>query len=79
MLWVKDAPASYRLYELWHQYWLESEALGLPIDQPSLAKANKECGHLIKRIPDTYNCILFTRNNFVEKAHILHVAAYLNP
>lgn len=76
---VKDAPVSYRLYELWHQYWLESEALGLPIDQPSLAKANRECGNLVKRIPDTYNCILFTRNNFVEKAHILHVAAYLNP
>lgn len=79
VLWVKDVPASYRLYELWHQYWLESEAQGLPIDQPSLAKANRDCGHLIKRIPDTYNCILFTRNNFVEKAHILHVAAYMNP
>lgn len=79
VLCVKDVPVSYRLYELWHQYWLESEDLGLSIDQPSLAKSNRECGHLIKRIPDTYNCILFTRNNFVEKAHILHVAAYMNP
>ena len=79
VLWVKDMPDSYRLYELWHQYWLESEAIGLPIDQPSLAKANRMCGHLIKRIPDTYNCILFTRNKFVEKAHILHVSAYRNP
>ncbi len=79
VLWVKDVPDSYRLYELWHQYWLESEAIGLPIDQPSLAKANRECGHLIKRIPDTFNCILFTRNSFVEKAHILHVAAFRNP
>lgn len=79
VLWVKDTPISYQLYEMWHQYWLESEALGLPIDQPSLAKANRDCGHPIKRIPDTYNCILFTRNNFIEKAHILHVAAYMNP
>lgn len=79
VLWVKDVTDSYRLYELWHQYWLESEALGLPIDQPALAKANRECGHLIKHIPDTYNCILFTRNNFVEKAHIMHIAAYRNP
>ena len=55
------------------------EAIGLPIDQPSLAKANRECGHLIKRIPDTFNCILFTRNSFVEKAHILHVTAFRNP
>lgn len=79
VLWVKDVPDSYRLFELWHQYWLESESQGLPIDQPSLAKSNKACGHLIKRIPDTYNCILFTRNSFVEKARILHVAAYRNP
>jgi hypothetical protein len=79
VLWVKDVPDAYRLYELWHQYWLESEALGLPIDQPALAKANRECGYLIRRIPDTYNCILFTRNDFVEKAHILHIAAYRNP
>ena len=79
VLWVKDVPDSYRLYELWHQFWLESVALGLPIDQPSLAKANREIGYLIKRIPDTYNCILFTRNCFVERAHILHVAAFRNP
>lgn len=79
VLWVKDVPDSYRLFELWHLYWLQSEAIGLPIDQPSLAKANRECGHVISRIPDVYNCILFTRNNFVEKASILHVAAFQNP
>ena len=76
---VKDSKVSYRLFENWHQFWLESQALGLPIDQPSLAKANREVGHVIQRIPDTYNCILFTRNSFTEHAHILHVAAFRNP
>lgn len=79
VLYVKDTPQTYRLYEMWHQFWLESQALGMPIDQPSLAKANRECNHLIKRIPDTYNCILFTMNDFTDKAHILHIAAYRNP
>lgn len=79
VLLVKDTPETHCLYQLWHQYWLESVSLGLNIDQPSLAKANRECGHIISRIPDTYNCILFTRNSFTDKAHVLHVAAYRNP
>lgn len=79
VLYVKDKPQTYRLYEKWHQFWMESQAMGMPIDQPSLAKANRECGHPIQRIPDTYNCILFTLNDFTDKAHILHVAAYRNP
>lgn len=79
VLLVKDTPETHCLYQLWHQYWLESVSLGLNIDQPSLAKANRECGHIISRIPDTYNCILFTRNSFTDKAHVLHVAAFQNP
>lgn len=79
VLYVKDVEETRRIYALWHQYWLDGQKAGLRIDQPSLAKANREMGHLIKRIPDTYNCILFTRNTFTEDAFILHIAAYRNP
>lgn len=79
VLYVKDTPQTHHFYEMWHQNWLDSNAHGVPIDQPSLAKTNRDCGHVIKCIPDTYNCILFTMNNFVEQAHILHVASYRNP
>jgi hypothetical protein len=79
VLYVKDTQQTHKLYELWHQYWLEGNAMGLRIDQPSLAKANREIGHIIKQIPDTYNCILFTHPPFVREAHILHIAAYKNP
>lgn len=79
VLYVKDTLQTHKLYELWHQYWLEGNAMGLRIDQPSLAKANREIGHIIKQIPDTYNCILFTYPPFVREAHILHIAAYKNP
>lgn len=79
VLYVKDVPIAHKLYERWHQFWQESYKLGLPIDQPSLAKANRESGHIIRRIHDTYNCILFTKNIFSYKAKILHIAAYRNP
>lgn len=79
VLYVKDTTQTHKLYELWHQYWLEGNANGLGIDQPSLAKANREIGRVIEQIPDTYNCILFTRPPFVREAHILHIAAFQNP
>ena len=79
VMYVKDLPETHQFYDLWHQYWLDSCKKGLLIDQPSLAKANREVGHMVCRIPDTYNCILFTMNDFVEKSHILHISAYRNP
>ena len=79
VLLVRDTQKTHKLYELWHQFWKEGNDIGLKIDQPSLAKANREMGHIIKQIPDSYNCILFTRPPFVREAHILHIAAYQNP
>ena len=76
---VRDTEQTYLLYTLWHQYWKEGIVRGLTIDQPSLAKANREIGHIIKQIPDTYNCILFTKPIFIRDSHILHIAAYQNP
>ena len=76
---VRDTQKAHRLYELWHQYWKNGIEKGLKIDQPALAKANREVGHVITKIPDSYNCILFTRPPFVRDAHILHIAAYQNP
>lgn len=79
VLYVKDTPNTHKLYELWHQNWIESQSIGVPIDQPSLCKANIQCNHIIKKIPDTYNTILFTQCSFTRDAHILHIAAYRNP
>lgn len=79
VLFVKDTKQTHKLYKLWHRYWKEGNEIGLKIDQPSLAKANRDMGHIIQQIPDSYNCILFTRPPFVRESHILHVAAYQNP
>lgn len=79
VLYVKDTPNTHRLYDLWHQNWLESQRIGVPIDQPSLCKANIQCEHLLKRIPDSFNRILFTQTSGTREAHILHIAAFRNP
>lgn len=79
VLFVKDVDTTYKLYDDWHRFWLESVAKGIGIDQPALAKANRSLGYVIWLIPDTYNCILFTRVPFYEDAHILHIASYRNP
>lgn len=79
VLFVKDTKTTHRLYELWHFFWVESNKRKLKIDQPSLAKANSEMGHIIQQIPDSYNCIVFTHPPFVRNAHILHIASYRNP
>jgi len=79
VLLVKDTKRAHQLYEVWHRFWKDGIEIGLKIDQPSLAKANREVGHIIEQIPDTYNCIVFTRPIFVRDAHILHIASYQNP
>lgn len=79
VLYTKDVPEAHNLYRLWHETWLSGVERGINIDQPTLAYANIQCNHLIQQIPDSYNCILFTRPPFVREAHILHIAAYQNP
>lgn len=79
VLYVKDTERTHQLYKLWHQNWQISYTKGVPMDQPSLAQSNRELGRIIRLIPDTYNCILFTQPLFVREAHILHIAAYRNP
>lgn len=79
VLLVRDTMKADELYERWHRYWKEGITVGLKIDQPALAKANRDMGHIIQQIPDTYNCILFTQPPFLREAHILHIAAYQNP
>ena len=79
VLYVKDCPEAYALYDRWHSIWEEGVREGVNIDQPSLAKANIESGHLIERIPDGYNCVMYTQPSFAKDAFILHFAAYRNP
>ncbi len=79
VLYVKDHPKAYTLYEKWYSIWLEGTRRGVNIDQPSLAKANIESYYLIERIPDRFNCIIYTQPDFAKDASILHFTAFRNP
>ena len=78
VVYAKDTPNAHQLFQLWHQYWLAGLKKYVPIDQPSLAKANIECGHLIQLIDNRWNCIMFTYPRKATEAYILHFAAYRN-
>ena len=79
IIYSKDTDASLQFYKYWHQYWLDSVALSIGIDQPALAKANREMGRIIEPIPDVFNCIVYTQNSFTRDARILHISAFRNP
>ncbi len=73
VMYVKDSPMAYRLFNLWHKYWLESLTNCPGVDQPALAKAHKECGYAITELDGVWNCQL--DHNFINhlsKAKILH-------
>lgn len=78
VIYVKDTPMAHKMFQLWHQYWIQGGRIGINIDQPSLAKANIHCGHLIERIDNKWNCIMFTYPRWAKNAYILHYAAYRN-
>jgi lipopolysaccharide biosynthesis glycosyltransferase len=79
VLFVRDTPETYAVYENWHSTWQLGVEKGINIDQPSLAKANIEADHLIERIDDKYNCVIYTQPDFAKEALILHFTAYRNP
>lgn len=78
VIYAKDTPVVHTLFEKWHDNWLEGLSLDIRIDQPSLAKANIECGRLIQPLENKWNCIMFTYPRWAKEALILHFAAYRN-
>lgn len=78
VIYAKETPAAHALFEKWHSNWLLGLGMEIRIDQPSLAKANIECGRLIQPIENKWNCIMFTYPRWAKEALILHFAAYRN-
>lgn len=76
VMFVKDTPNAYKFYDLWYKYWEESRKCGKSIDQPALAKANKDCNYPIKELCGIWNCQLSDNFiNYLSDAKILHYFA----
>lgn len=78
VLYAKDTKIAHELFDKWHQYWSEGVDRGVNLDQPSLAKANIECGHPIQSIDNKWNCVMFTHPRWAKEAYIQHYSWYQN-
>ena len=78
VIFCKDTPATRNFFALWHAYWKEGLAFGIKIDQPSLAKANIEMGHLIKPIANEWNMVLYTQHINCSNSIVFHIPSYRN-
>ena len=74
----KDTELTQLFFKKWHSHWLKGLEKGLGIDQPSFAMANIETGHLIQRLDNSWNCIMYTYPEFDKDAKILHFSSYKN-
>jgi len=75
---AKDTTDSRLFFERWHNYWLKGSEKGVPIDQPSFAKADIESGYRIHRMDDRFNCVMYTHTLFVGEAKIMHFCSFRN-
>lgn len=63
IIYVKDTPDIYKLFEVWHASWKSYLHLGTNLDQPAFCKAAQETHCNIKRMPSIWNY-------FLERAEI---------
>ena len=76
--YAKDNPDVHRLWKCWYEEWEKGIKLGIKIDQPSLGKANMLCNHLIQRLPDVYNTLIYMNPIYAKDAKILHFWNFRN-
>ena len=72
IIYVKDTPLAHQFYKQWNQNWFEGEKRGVNMDQPAFALTNFQMGHIVKVLPDIWNCELKHGIKFLKDAIIVH-------
>lgn len=72
VIFVKDTPTTREFYKKWNSNWKKGAKKGVKMDQPSFALTNYEFNHLIKRLPDDWNCELKHGITCFKSAKIVH-------
>ena len=72
VIYVKDSPIAYQFYDLWNQNWINGLEKGVKMDQPAFALTNFQMGHIIKTLPDIWNCELKHGIRYLKDAYIVH-------
>lgn len=72
VIYVKDNDVTRKFFQTWNDSYLEGYDLQVTMDQPSFAKTNYEMGHIVKTLPDTWNCEFKHGIKFLKDAKIVH-------
>lgn len=76
VFYVKDNEQAHTLYRLWHTFWKEGQHKGIHYDQPSLGRANQECGNIIKELDGIWNCQIMENGlQYLATSKIIHFYA----
>lgn len=76
VMFVKDVPESYSFYDRWYTYWNEARQHGNNVDQPPLAKVNKDFNFMIQELDGSWNCQMVENFvNYLNRGKILHYFA----
>lgn len=72
VMFIRDTPQSYSLFDAWHQEWLRGTTMDFYGDEPPLMAVNKRLGYIIQEIPGEWNCQIFMNPLFIHQAYITH-------
>ena len=72
VIYVKDVPETHEFYRRWNENLNKGYSAKVFMDQPSFAKTNYEMGHVIRHLPDVWNCELKHGIRYLKDAKIVH-------
>lgn len=78
VIYAKDSDNAHALWSKWHECWAEGEKAGVGIDQAALGRANLQMGHIIQRLDDVWNTLIYMSPIFAKDGKILHFWNFRN-
>lgn len=76
VLFVRDAPEAYALFDAWHKNWLIANDKGVCLDQLPLVKTCQDMGNPIRSMSGIYNCQIKFSIQYLHEAIILHTFSH---
>lgn len=76
VLFVKDVPEAYVLFDAWHKNWLLANGKGVCLDQLPLVKTCQDMGNPIQSMSGIFNCQVKFSIQYLHEAIILHTFSH---
>lgn len=76
VLFVRDVPEAYVLFDAWHKNWLIANEKGVCLDQLPLVKTCQDMRNPIRSMSGIYNCQVKFSIQYLHQAVILHTFSH---